>query len=99
MESYTPDPSYIEISDREGKRFWDLRLGRVKIAHPSLSDEEVDKLMLRAWLQTSMLFDKRYLPYLEYVQQMDHWTDTFVESTTTQLKNIIAIFEESLVKQ
>lgn len=95
IENYQPEESFIEISERESPRFQAERHARVKAAHPTLSDDQVGKLITRAWLDVSMEYDKHYLSYVNYVDRMNHWVDVFSRATTSDLLDVIALFEEA----
>lgn len=95
--SYTPSPSYGRMTGREPERLFDLRCSKVSIAHPDLTMMDVEKLLLRVWLQLSMEYDEEPFDYHEYLHRQDEYADLITLTSTSKLRDIISTVEESLI--
>jgi hypothetical protein len=94
---YTPSDSYAKLTSRETHRMYDARVSALRAAHPSLSDLDCEKLLLRAWLELSMDYDKSPFSYEGYISMMDWWCEQLMEAPTTKLKDILSTIAESLI--
>ena len=94
---YSPSLAYSSMTAREPERFYDLRCSKVSYFHPQLSQLQVEKLLLRVWLQLSMDFDNEPFTYAEYIDLQDEWVDVLADADTSRLLDIISIIDESLI--
>lgn len=94
---YTPSRAYGDMTKKEPSRAYDARVAALKAAHPSLSEMECEKLILRVWLDLSMDYDDEPFSYATYMALQDYWLELMVSATTTKLRDVLAVFSESLI--
>jgi hypothetical protein len=94
---YTPCEDYGKLTARESYRMYDARVSALRAAHPSLSDLDCEKLLLRVWLELSMEYDKSRFSYEGYLSMTDWWCEQLMEAPTAKLKDILSTIAESLI--